>query len=122
MEYVMDPSLTPQPTMEMLMEPSPSPSPSVQVVEEPQVVQMMQQQPASFRLVLPFASFDRSTPTKLAGSILNLSALLTCLVWVYFIGRFGLLAEKTLVTGLIAMVFTFTTTMILSSGYKRKSY
>ena len=100
MAYVMDPSL---------MDQSPT---------EPQQVAQQQPAPASFRLVLPFASFDRSTPTKLAGSILNLSALLTCLVWVYFMGRFGVMAGKTLATGIIAVIFTLTTTILLSSGYK----
>ena len=106
MAYVMDPSL---------MDQSPTEEPQVMYQQQP-----TQAAPASFRLVLPFASFDRSTPTKLAGSILNLSALLTCLVWVYFMGRFGVMAGKTLATGIIAVIFTLTTTILLSSGYKIK--
>ena len=74
-----------------------------------------------FKLVLPFASFDRSSPTKLAGSILNWSALVACMVWIYLMGKSGLMAGSTMVALTVCIVFTIATTVILSSsGYRNR--
>jgi cytochrome bd-type quinol oxidase subunit 1 len=71
--------------------------------------------------VLPFAPFDRSTPTKFAGSILNWTALLACFLWVFFLGKYGFLSGKSLTVYMIAVIFTIATTALLSSsGYQRR--
>jgi hypothetical protein len=73
-----------------------------------------------FSLVLPFAAFDRSTPTKLAGSILNWSALAACLALMFLLGKYGYKSGRTISVYIICMIFTLATTIILSSsGYQR---
>jgi MFS family permease len=82
---------------------------------QPEVLNLNLSAP-KFRLVLPFASFDRSTPTKFAGSILNLTALVACLLFVYLTGKHGFMSGKTLTVYIVAMIFTVATTIILSSS------
>ena len=136
MSYLMDPSsmedsagptMTMGPTMMNTMGPTyPStpmmgptvPNPADQMMPmmmQPEVLNLNLSAP-KFRLVLPFASFDRSTPTKFAGSILNLTALVACLLFVYLTGKHGFMSGKTLTVYIVAMIFTVATTIILSSS------
>lgn len=87
-------------------------------VTQPEVISVSA---PKFKLVLPFASFDRSTPTKFAGSILNMAALLACLLLVFLMGKFGVTSGKTISVFIVCMIFTIATTALLStSGYKRR--
>ena len=108
MAYVMDPSLNPMdntPAMEKTQ------------TQEPEVLSVS---PPKFKLVLPFASFDRSTPTKFAGSILNWASLIACLLLVFLTGKYGLTSGKTIGVLIVCIIFTVATTVLLStSGYKR---
>jgi hypothetical protein len=128
MEYVLDPSLNmgTDPTMGMGTDPTMGMDTEQQVYEMPQMPQIAQQEPQviktqDFKLVLPFASFDRSTPTKFAGSILNWTALLACILWVFLMGKHGFTSGKTIVAFMVCVIFTIATTIILSSsGYRRR--
>ena len=118
MDYELDPTFTTPPSM--TMEPTSSmKNPMDSVYEqEPEVVSFSA---PSFNLVLPFASFDRSTPTKFAGSILNWTALIACFLWVFFLGKYGFMSGKSLSVYVVAMIFTIATTALLSSsGYQRR--
>ena len=129
MSYLMDPSSmedsagptmtmgptmmnTMGPTMPMMMNPADQTMP---MMMQPEVLNLNLSAP-KFRLVLPFASFDRSTPTKFAGSILNWTALVACLLFVYLSGKHGFMSGKTLTVYIVAMILTVATTIILSSS------
>ena len=93
-------------------------TPTAMAQPEPEVINVSA---PKFKLVLPFASFDRSTPTKFAGSILNMAALLACLLLVFLMGKFGVTSGKTISVFIVCMIFTIATTALLStSGYKRR--
>jgi hypothetical protein len=93
--------------------------PNVELVQqEPEVLNI---NTPDFKLVLPFASFDTSTPTKFAGSILNWTALLACIIWVFLMGRHGFTSGKTILALMVCVIFTLATTILLSSsGYRRR--
>jgi hypothetical protein len=128
MSYLMDPSTmedsagptmmnTMGPTMMNTMGPTMM-NPADQTMPmmmQPEVLNLNLSAP-KFRLVLPFASFDRSTPTKFAGSILNWTSLVACLLFVYLSGKHGFMSGKTLTVYIVAMIFTVATTIILSSS------
>jgi hypothetical protein len=114
MEYEMDPSLT---TPMMMINPMDKPT----MTPEQQAPEVINISAPKFKLVLPFASFDRSTPTKFAGSILNWTALLSCLLLVFLMGRYGLTSGKTMSVFVVCIIFTVATTVLLSSsGYQRR--
>ena len=131
MEYEMDPTFT-TPMMsgsmmdddDMMTPPPMMNTPSMMMNTNP--MDTYSQQPEvlnisapKIRLVLPFASFDRSTPTKFAGSILNWTALIACFLWVFFLGKYGFRAGRTMGVYIIAVIFTIATTALLSSsGYQ----
>lgn len=128
MSYLMDPSSMEDsagPTMPMMMNPADqtmpmmmNPANQTMPMMKPEVISLSA---PTFRLVLPFASFDRSTPTKFAGSILNWTALVACLLWVYLTGKYGFMAGRTMGVYIVAIIFTIATTVLLStSGYRRR--
>jgi hypothetical protein len=97
----------------MMMNPMEQPMMMNQV--KPEVINV---QAPSFKLVLPFAAFDRSTPTKFAGSILNWASLLACMIWIYLMGKYGFKSGKTIGVFSVCVIFTLATTVLLStSGY-----
>ena len=121
MDYEMDTSFTTPPSMmtqPMMMNPMDKMyEQENSYVQEPEVLSISA---PKFSLVLPFASFDRSTPTKFAGSILNWTALIACFIWVFFLGKYGFMSSKSISIYIIAMIFTIATTALLSSsGYQR---
>ena len=135
MEYEMDPTfktpmmsgsmmdddmMTPTPMMNtppmMMNTPPMMMNPMDTYSQQPEVLNISA---PKIRLVLPFASFDRSTPTKFAGSILNWTALIACFLWVFFLGKYGFRAGRTMGVYIIAVIFTIATTALLSSsGYQ----
>ena len=126
MDYELDPTFTTPPSMmtpPMMMTPPSMMTPPMMMnpmdrppVQEAEVITFAAPR---FKLVLPFASFDRSTPTKFAGSILNWTALLACFLWVFFLGKYGFMSGKSLSVYIIAIIFTVATTALLSSsGYQ----
>lgn len=129
MEYILDPSLNmdTDPTMGMGMEQTMGMEQQYPMYNMPNV-ELVQQEPEvidintpDFKLVLPFASFDTSTPTKFAGSILNWTALLACIIWVFLMGRNGFTSGKTIMALMVCVIFTIATTVLLSSsGYRRR--
>jgi hypothetical protein len=126
----MDPSAmedSEEPTMPMMNTMGPTPmmmntmgptmmNPADQIMPVMMQPEVLNLSAPKFRLVLPFASFDRSTPTKFAGSILNWTALIACLLFVYLSGKHGFMSGKTLTVYIVAMIFTVATTIILSSS------
>jgi len=119
MDYVMDPTLSPQ----MMMDDDDIAAPPQMIVNTPPQTmrpEVVRISAPKFNLVLPFASFDRSTPTKFAGSILNWTALIACFIWVYLLGRFGFMSSKTISVFIVSIIFTLSTTVLLStSAYQR---
>jgi hypothetical protein len=121
MDYELDPTFTTPPMMDnpmMMDKPMMTPPMDKTYVREPEVLRISA---PTFRLVLPFASFDRSTPTRFAGSILNWTALIACFLWVFFLGKYGFMSGKSLSVYVVAMIFTIATTALLSSsGYQNR--
>ena len=127
MDYELDPTFTTPPMMDnsMMMDNPMIDNPMMDnpmmdktYVREPEVLRISA---PTFRLVLPFASFDRSTPTRFAGSILNWTALIACFLWVFFLGKYGFMSGKSLSVYVVAMIFTIATTALLSSsGYQSR--
>jgi hypothetical protein len=116
MEYEMDPTFTTPMMMTPPMEEEENP------MDKPKMgPEVLSISAPTFSLVLPFASFDRSTPTKFAGSILNWTALIACFLWVFFLGKYGFMSGKSMSVYIIAIIFTIATTVLLStSGYQRR--
>lgn len=116
MEYEMDPTFTTPMMMTQPMEKEENPMDKPKM--KPEVLSISA---PKFNLVLPFASFDRSSPTKYAGSILNWTALIACFIWVFLLGKYGFMSGKSMSVFIIAIIFTIATTVILStSGYQRR--
>ena len=118
MSYLMDPTAmnSEEPTTPMMM--NTNPADQTMPMMNPEVISLSA---PTFKLVLPFASFDRSTPTKFAGSILNWAALLACLLFVYLTGKHGFMSGRTIGVYIVAIIFTVATTVLLSaSGYRRR--
>ena len=123
MEYEMDPTFTTPMMSGSMMDDDEVMSPPVTIgptmgsfSQQPEVLNISA---PKIRLVLPFASFDRSSPTKFAGSILNWTALIACFLWVFFLGKYGFMAGRTMGVYIIAVIFTIATTALLSSsGYQ----
>ena len=124
MSYLMDPSSmedSAEPTVMNTTTPmmmNMNPADQTMPMMKPEVLSMSA---PTFKLVLPFASFDRSTPTKFAGSILNWASLLACLLFVYLTGKHGFMSGRTIGVYIVAIIFTVATTVLLStSGYRRR--